>query len=70
MSVVKSQRTDKSDMCYLANEIEYKIIRMTMNEKYFPKRARFVISNRLVDLSMYDLFNKLFIEDWRLDYES
>lgn len=23
-----------------------------MNEKYFPKRARFVISNRLVDLTM------------------
>ena len=23
-----------------------------MNEKYFPKRARFVISNRLVDLAM------------------
>lgn len=25
---------------------------MVMNEKYFPKRARFVISNRLVDLAM------------------
>ncbi len=23
-----------------------------MNEKYFPKRARFVISNRLIDLAM------------------
>lgn len=52
MSVVKSQRTDKSDMCYLANEIEYKIIRMTMNEKYFPKRARFIISNKLIDAAM------------------
>lgn len=52
MSVVKSQRTDKSDMCYLANEIEYKIIRMTMNEKFFPKRARFIISNKLIDAAM------------------
>lgn len=25
---------------------------MVMNEKYFPKRARFVISNRLIDLAM------------------
>ena len=24
---------------------------MVMNEKYFPKRARFVISNKLVDLA-------------------
>lgn len=39
-------------MCYLATQLELKVIRMVMNEKYFPKRARFVISNRLVDLAM------------------
>ena len=39
-------------MCYLANEVEYKIIRMTMNEKYFPKRARFIITNKLIDSAM------------------
>lgn len=32
--------------------MELKVIRMVMNEKYFPKRARFVISNRLIDLAM------------------
>ena len=42
MSVPKSQREDKSDVCYLASQAEVKIIKMTMNEKYFPKRARFV----------------------------
>lgn len=52
ISVVKSRRTDKSEMCYLANEVEYKIIKMTMNEKYFPKRARFVITNKLIDSAM------------------
>lgn len=52
ISVPKSQQTDKSDVCYLATQLELKVIRMVMNEKYFPKRARFVISNRLVDLAM------------------
>ena len=42
MSVNKSDRTDKSELCYLAEQAEYKIIKMTMNEKYFPKRARFI----------------------------
>ena len=44
MSVNKSDRTDKSELCYLAEQAEYKIIKMTMNEKYFPKRARFIIT--------------------------
>ena len=52
ISVVKSRRTDKSEMCYLANEVEYKVIKMTMNEKYFPKRARFIITNKLIDSVM------------------
>lgn len=52
ISVVKSKRTDKSEMCYLANEVEYKIIKMTMNEKYFPKRARFIITNKIIDVAM------------------
>lgn len=52
ISVVKSRRTDKSEMCYLANEVEYKVIKMTMNEKYFPKRSRLVIANKLIDSSM------------------
>ena len=52
MSVPKSRRTDKSEMCYLANEVEYKVIKMTMNEKYFPKRARFIITNKLIDSVM------------------
>ena len=52
ISVVKSRRTDKSEMCYLANEVEYKAIKMTMNEKYFPKRARFIITNKLIDSAM------------------
>ena len=52
ISVVKSRRTDKSEMCYLANEVEYKVIKMTMNEKYFPKRARFIITNKLIDSAM------------------
>ena len=38
---------------------------MVMNEKYFPKRARFVISNRIVDLAMavsenFDTANGIF----------
>ena len=52
ISVVKSSRTDKSEMCYLANEVEYKVIKMTMNEKYFPKRSRLVIANKLIDSAM------------------
>ena len=52
ISVLKSRRTDKSEMCYLANEVEYKVIKMTMNEKYFPKRARFIITNKLIDSVM------------------
>ena len=52
ISVLKSRRTDKSEMCYLANEVEYKVIKMTMNEKYFPKRARFIITNKLIDSAM------------------
>ena len=52
ISVVKSRRTDKSEMCYLANEVEYKVIKMTMNEKYFPKRSRLVIANKLIDSAM------------------
>ena len=65
MSVPKSQREDKSDVCYLASQLELKIIRMVLNEKYFPKRARFVISNKLVDLATdvsinYDAANDIF----------
>ena len=52
MPVVKSERTEKSDMCYLAGEIEYKVVKMTMNEKYFPKRARFVVSNKVINAAM------------------
>ena len=52
ISVVKSRRTDKSEMCYLANEVEYKVVKMTMNEKYYPKRARFIITNKLIDSAM------------------
>ena len=52
ISVVKSRRTDKSEICYLANEVEYKVIKMTMNEQYFPKRARFIITNKLIDSAM------------------
>ena len=52
ISVLKSRRTDKSEMSYLANEVEYKVIKMTMNEKYFPKRARFIITNKLIDSAM------------------
>ena len=52
ISVVKSRRTDKSEMSYLANEVEYKVIKMTMNEKYFPKRSRLVIANKLIDSAM------------------
>ena len=52
ISVVTSRRTDKSEMCYLANEVEYKVIKMTMNEKYFPKRSRLVIANKLIDSAM------------------
>ena len=40
---------------------------MTMNEKYFPKRARFIITNKLIDSIMNKLFDKLFIEDWRIE---
>ena len=65
ISVNKSQRDDKLDVCYLASQLELKVIRMTMNEKYFPKRARFVISNRIVDLAMavsenFDTANGIF----------
>ena len=52
MSVNKSDRTDKSELCYLAEQAEYKIIKMTMNEKYFPKRARFIITNQIIDSIM------------------
>ena len=58
-------------MCYLANEAEYKIVKMTMNEKYYPKRARFIITNKLIESAMNvsSNFNQLFIEDWRYSYE-
>ena len=61
----KITTTDKSDVCYLATQLELKVIRMVMNEKYFPKRARFVISNKLVDLATdvsinYDAANDIF----------
>ena len=49
ISVVKSERTNNANICYLAGELEYKIIRMTLNEKYFPKRAIFIIANMLID---------------------
>ena len=71
ISVVKSRRTDKSEMCYLANEVEYKVIKMTMNEKYFPKRARFIITNKLIDSAMnisanfnaaYGIFSSSFVK--------
>ena len=39
-------------MCYLANEVEYKIIKMTMNEKYYPKRARYIITNKILESAM------------------
>ena len=52
ISVVKSRRTEKSELCYLANEVQYKVIKMTMNEKYFPKRSRLVIANKLIDSAM------------------
>ena len=39
-------------MCYLANEVEYKIIKMTMNEKYYPKRARYIITNKIIESAM------------------
>ena len=63
--VNKSQRDDKSEVCYLASQLELKILHMVMNEKYFPKRARFIISNRIVDLSMavsenFDTANGIF----------
>lgn len=32
--------------------MEIKIIRMTMNEKYFPKRARYIITNELIKSAM------------------
>ena len=52
-------------MCYLASQLELKVIRMVMNKKFFPKRARFVISNKLVDLATdvsinYDAANDIF----------
>ena len=52
ISVVKSERTDNANICYLAGDLEYKIIRMTLNEKYFPKRSRYVITNKLVEAIM------------------
>ena len=55
MSVVKSKRTDKAEICYLAGELEYKIVKMTMNEKYYPKRARYIITNKIY----YDVMNCL-----------
>ena len=39
-------------MRYLAQQAEYKIVKMTMNEKYFPKRARFIITNKIIDSVM------------------
>lgn len=50
--VVKSERTDNANICYLAGDLEYKIIKMTLNEKYFPKRSRYIIANKLVEAIM------------------
>ena len=52
-------------MCYLANEAEYKIVKMTMNEKYFPKRARFIITNQIIESTMnvaknFNIANNIF----------
>ena len=52
MSVVKSKRTDKAEICYLACELEYKVVKMTMNEKYYPKRARYIVTNKILDAVM------------------
>ena len=65
ISVIKSTRTDISTVCYLANQVEYKIIKMTMNEKYFPKRARFIITNEVIESAMnvaknFNIANDLF----------
>ena len=57
MSVNKSDRTDKSELCYLAEQAEYKIIKMTMNEKYFPKRARIIITKQIIDSVMSMAYN-------------
>ncbi len=36
----------------LAREIEVKIIRLCMNEKYYPKRYRYTISQSLIDSAL------------------
>ena len=51
MAVPKSRRTEEPDVCYLAGLIQYKVAKMVMNEKYFPKKARYIIANKLIDLA-------------------
>lgn len=65
MAVPKSRRTEQPDVCYLAGLIEFKVIKMTMNEKYFPKKARYIIANKLIDLASnitinFDAANDIF----------
>jgi len=65
ISVNKSQRMDNSTVCYLADQLEYKVIKMTMNEKYFPKRARFIITNQIIESTMnvaknFNIANNIF----------
>ena len=50
MSVRVNDRTDsKVQFVYNVSQIQEDMIRMCMNEKYFPKRYRFVLSNKLID---------------------
>lgn len=53
MSVVKSKRTEsKLEVLLVANQIAEYTIRICSNEKSFPKRYRWCLTNKLVDLAM------------------
>ena len=53
MSVVKSKRTEsKLEVLLVANQIAEYTIRICSNERSFPKRFRWCITSKIVDLAM------------------
>ena len=65
ISVVKSRRTDKSKIVYLAQQGEYKDVRASYNSWRGLLKDKKCYKTKE---SMDNLFNQLFIEDWRYQW--
>lgn len=75
MAVVESQRSQGDlDVIIKAKELAKHTLQVTQNEKYFPKRYRFTIANKLVDKA-FDIFILLYeaneiypqtVDEWKM----